>query len=384
VTSPAVRHPGEFRWETRLLALVTLILTAVGIAECYSSATYLTSWFHEASQQALAAAAGCLIFLLASRLDYHLWRRLAWPLFVVTLAGLGVIGAVALAFRHHTGPAIVNRFVPYLAGAHRLLRVGITVQVSEIARFTLTAWLAAKAADLGPKVRDFRQGFLPLMGILGAVVILVGVEPSVSMAVVLTIIGATVIFTSGARVSHLALVVGIGVVAVAAVLLLDPVRAHRQATFQGSALQCTDGQACESLIGFGNGGITGVGFGKGTQKFGALPEAYSDFLFSVIAEELGLVGVVFVVLCYVVFCWMGFRIARTARDPFGTYLASGLTVAVAITAFMHGAVSTWLMPTTGLTLPFMSVGRVSLLLYLFSAGVIVSIGRQRGRPARQR
>ena len=103
-----------------------------------------------------------------------------------------------------------------------------------------------------------------------------------------------------------------------------------------------------------------------------------------IGEEHGFAGVVLLVFLFGAFCWLGFRIARTARDPFGLYLASGLTAAVGVTAFMHAAVVTELMPSTGLTLPFMSAGRISLILYLFSAGVIISIGRARGRPARAR
>src|SRR5262249_17880886 len=111
-------------------------------------------------------------------------------------------------------------------------------------------------------------------------------------------------------------------------------------------------------------------------------EAYSDFLLSVFAEEWGLVGVTLLALLYAVFCWLGFRISRTARDPFGAYLAAGLTATVAMAAIVPALVDTWLVPTTGPTLPFMSVGRLSLVIALFSAGVLVSIGRQRGRLSR--
>ena len=204
-----------------------------------------------------------------------------------------------------------------------------------------------------------------------------------SMAIVLGVIGATVIFTAGARVPHLALAMLLAVGATGLSLKVESFRTERTKTFKGGALACTRGdQACEGLIGFGSGGVIGVGFGNGTQKMGPTPDAYSDFLLSVIGEEWGFVGVVFITLCYAVFCWMGLRIARTAPDPFGMYLAAGLTAGIGVTAIMHAAVVTWLMPTTGVTLPFMSVGRISLLLNLFAAGVIVSIGRQRGRPAR--
>ena len=139
-------------------------------------------------------------------------------------------------------------------------------------------------------------------------------------------------------------------------------------------------QIHQSLIGFGSGGVFGTGFGQGQQKLGYLPYAYSDFLFSTIGEEWGFVGVFAVVFLFGLFCWLGFRIARTAADPFGQYLAVGLTATIGLTAFMHMAVSLGLMPTTGLTLPFMSYGRSSQVISLLGTGILINIGRLRGRP----
>ncbi len=303
-----------------------------------------------------------------------------------TLAGLGLIALVALLFGvKSSAPGPFERFFPHVNGARRWIHVGFQVQVSEIARFTLAAWVASRAAELGTRIRRFQDGYLPLMGMVGLVVALVYVEPSVTMAALLGVIGVTVMFTAGAKISHLALAGFVGVAAVATKILLDPVRGKRAADFALSALQCKAGdQSCESLIGFGSGGLTGVGFGSGSQKLGHLPEENSDFLFSVVGEEWGLIGVIFVVICFALVCWMGFRIAKTSRDPFGTYLASGITLALGLSAFLHAAVVTQLIPVTGIPLPFMSAGRVSLIINFFAVGVLVSIGRARGRPARER
>ena len=383
MSTPVVRHPGEFRWETRLLGLVTLILTVIGLASSYSSGTYKQKWFDEATQQGVAALIGGVLFAAAAYADYRIWRRLALPMLIATVTGLLAIGIVSVIWRGVPAPGTAGKIFPAVKGAHRWIQVGARIQVGEIARFTLAAWLAAYAATVGKRLRDFNTGFFPPIAVIGLVCGLVALEPSYSVATTLGVIGITVIFTAGAKVQHLALAVLVGGVALALVLKLDPVRHKRHETFKGGALECvTDTQECQALIGFGGGGIKGVGFVNGTQKLGFTPEVYSDYMLSVIGEEWGFVGVVFVVICFALFCWMGFRIALTAPDPFGMYLASGLTIAVGVTAFMHAAVVTWLMPSTGLTLPFISVGRVSLLLYLLSAGVIVSIGRQRGKPAR--
>jgi cell division protein FtsW len=159
-------------------------------------------------------------------------------------------------------------------------------------------------------------------------------------------------------------------------------RLARVVTFLNSGDASPEGsfQIHQSLVGFGSGGVLGTGFGQGQQKLGYLPYAYSDFLFSTIGEEWGFLGVSVVVILFGLFCWLGFRIAKTASDPFGQYLAVGLTSAIGLTAFMHMAVSLGMMPTTGLTLPFMSYGRSSLVISLLGTGILINIGRERGRP----
>ncbi|MES2307087.1 MAG: FtsW/RodA/SpoVE family cell cycle protein [Gemmatimonadota bacterium] len=382
MSGPSVRHPGEFRWETRLLAVVTLTLTGFGVANCLAAGTYLATSYREATQQALAALVGGVVFIIAAYTDYQLWRRLAKPLLYATLAGLIVLAIPALIWRKERAPGFVEAIAPLKLGARRWLRLGIQLQISEIARFTLAAWVSMRLAEMGTKIRNLREGFLPIVGVIAGTAGLVLVEPSVTMAVVLTATCIAIVFTAGARIPHLLAPVAIGLGGLAAIMAIDPVRAKRLLAFSEPCAAID--QVCNSLIGIGSGGVTGLGFGRGSAKLGHLPFSYSDFLFSVVAEEWGFVGVIFVGICFGLFCWMGFRIAKTARDPFGTFLASGITLGIGVSAFMHAAVVTNLMPATGLTLPFMSAGRVSLILCLFSAGVLVSIGRRRGRPAREK
>ncbi len=385
MSAASVRHPGEFRWETRLLAVVTLALTAFGVANCYSTGAYKQLWFSEATQQLTGAIVGGVIFLIAARTDYQLWRRLARPLFYATLAGLIILAVVALIWGGKLAPGPISAFVPVMNGSRRWLKFGpLTLQLSEIGRFTLMAFVATRAVELGSKIWDFRQGYLPLLTPVALTAVLVFLEPNLTMAMLLGTAGVMIMFIAGARIPHLLLTGAVG--AAGAVLALSTgFRSARVESFGGAMTECAaDGQVCEALIGFGSGGINGLGFGEGTQKLGHLSYAYSDMILSVVAEEFGLVGVGVTMLLFALFCWMGFRIAKTARDPFGTYLAAGLTAMVGVAAFLHAAVVLRMMPATGLTLPFISAGRVSLIMYLFTAGVVVSIGRNRGRPARGR
>lgn len=386
MTSPAVRHPGELRWETRLVAVLTLILVALGVAVCYAAGSYREDWYAEAQQQLSGALIGGLLFLLAAGIDYRMLRKWARPLFYATIAGLAFIALVAIVWRDSRPPGPLAGLVPRINGSRRWLSLfGIQVQLSEVARFTVPVMVAALVAEVGPRIRKFNEGFVPVVRPIVIAAALVVVQPNLSMAILLACLTMSVVFVAGARISHLALLGAIGLAGGGAMLTLNAERSSRMDEYLAPALDCSiDSQVCNSLIGLGNGGVFGVGFGEGTQKLGRLAYGYSDFILSVLGEEWGFVGVVFVVLCFFLFCWMGFRIAKTAPDLFGTALAGGLTAMVGLAALLHAAVVLKMIPSTGLTLPFISAGRVSLVIYLVSAGVLVSIGRRRGKPSKAR
>ncbi len=372
------------RWETRLLAVLTLILVSLGIAVCYAAGSYREDWFAEAQQQLSGAVIGGLLFLLAAGIDYRMLRKWARPMFYATIAGLALIAFVAIVWHEKRAPGVLGRLVPYLNGSKRWISLfGIQVQLSEIARFTVPVMVAAMVADMGGRIRKFKEGFIPVVLPIVVAAALVAVQPNLSMAILLTCLTMSVVFVAGARIPHLMLLLALGGVGGAAMMTLNTERSSRMEEFLAPSLECDIGsQVCNSLIGLGNGGVFGVGFGEGTQKLGRLAYGYSDFILSALGEEWGFIGVVFVVMCFFLFCWMGFRIARTAPDLFGTALAGGLTAMVGLAALLHAAVGLKMMPSTGLTLPFISAGRVSLVIYLVSAGVLVSIGRRRGKPAR--
>ena len=372
-----VRHPGELRWETRLLGMVTAVLVVFGIAATYGAASLVTlqgknAGFGFALRQLSGAVAGGILLLLASRLDYYRWRQLAWPLLFVVLVLLLI---PLLPFTHAIAPTV--------NGARRWVDLGpINFQPSELARIVVVIWCAMLASKKGLQVREFKKGVLPFMLILGLVSLLILLEPNLSMATLVALLGGLVLFTSGAKIGHFLILAGLGMILVFHQIRDAQYRLSRLLTFMNPGDAVTDAgfQINQSLVGIGSGGLFGVGFGEGQQKLGYLPYAYSDFLFSTIGEEWGFLGVLTVVALFSLFCWLGFRIARTAGDPFGQYLAVGLTATIGLTAFMHMAVSLGLMPTTGLTLPFMSYGRSSQVISLLGTGILINIGRLRGSP----
>jgi cell division protein FtsW len=377
VTGRPVRHPGEMRWETRLLGTVTALLLGFGIAATYGAASLVTVRGQSvgldfAVRQLSGALIGGVLLLLASRQDYYRWRTLAWPLLLVTL---GLLLIPVLPFT--TGIA------PTVNGARRWVELGpLTFQPSELARVAVVVWCAMLAAKKGKQVREFKKGMLPFIVVLGLVSFLILLQPNLSMATLVALLGGLVLFASGAKIGHFILLSGAAVILVFHQIRDAQYRLARLVTFlnPGDATTEAGFQIHQSLVGIGSGGIFGTGFGQGQQKLGYLPYAYSDFLFSTIGEEWGFVGVFAVVFLFALFCWLGFRIARTAADPFGQYLAVGLTSAIGLTAFMHMAVSLGLMPTTGLTLPFMSYGRSSQVISLLATGILINVGRSRGKP----
>jgi len=373
-----VRHPGEYRWETRLLAVITATLVAFGIATIYGASGLVQSRGGGtvgggfALSQFIGALVGGILMLTLARLDYRMLRPLAWPLLLITI-GLLLIPVL---------PGIKNVLARPVNGARRWVDLGfIQIQPSEIAKLVIIVWCAMLATKKGEQVRQFKKGLVPFLVILGIVSGLIVLQPNLSMAVLVSLLGAIVLFSAGAKIGHFILLGVFAVVAGLQLIQRAGYRAERLDKFLNGAEGTS--QIHQSLVGIGSGGIFGVGFGQGQQKLGYVSYAYSDFIFSTIGEEWGFIGIVLIVFLYGLFCWVGFRIAKTAEDPFGRYLAAGLTSAVGVTAVLHMAVTLELMPTTGLTLPFISYGRTSLVISLVGVGLLLSVGRMRGKPSRR-
>lgn len=375
----SVRHPGELRWETRLLAVIVATMVVFGLVAVYgaSSLTNMSGDRAEtfyAVRQLLGIAVGGILMVIASQVDYYRWRQLAWPMLLGTVL---LLLLTVLPFTH----AIAEE----VNGARRWIRVGpVSLQPSELARLVVVIWCAMLATKKGIQVREFRKGVLPFVVVLGTLFGLVLLQPNLSMATLIVMLGGVVLFTAGARIGHFAMLAGVGVLVALKGIQSAPYRLERLKSFLGGGEDLVGNyQINQAMTGFGAGQLFGVGIGEGQQKV-FLPYGYSDFLFSAIGEEWGFIGACFVIGLFSTFCWLGFRIARTASDPFGQYVATGITAGVGLTALLHMAVNVNLVPTTGLTLPFMSYGLSSQVISLLGVGILINIGRTRGKPRAER
>jgi cell division protein FtsW len=366
-------------WETRLLAVVTAVLVVFGLAAVYGASSLVTTAGGQvgasfALRQALGAVVGGLLATILARTEYQRWRDWAWPL-LGTTAFLLLIPL--LPFTHFLAPTI--------NGARRWVNLGVlTLQPSELAKFAVVIWCAMLAAKKGEQIRTFRLGILPFLVVLVPLIGLIFLEPNLSMALLVGVLAGTVLFTAGARIGHFLLIAVVAAPVLYGAVASAQYRLARVLTFLNPGAAPTEAtwQVKQSLIGIGAGQVFGAGFGQGQQKLGYLPYAYSDFIFSTIGEEWGFVGVLAIALLFGTFLWLGFRIARTAGDSFGQLIATGITMMIGLSVVLHIGVTLAVIPATGVTLPFFSYGRSSLIVALAATGVLVSVARGRPRAAR--
>jgi cell division protein FtsW len=372
--SEHVRERWRMGVEARALVLVTAVLLAFGLVVVYSASVILATEHHLGSayyftRQLEGVLVGTIVFAVAAKTDAERWQKWAWPLMLVTLALMVV---TILPF--------TERLAPRIHGARRFL-FGASIQPSEIAKIAVVMWTAALIVKKGDQLRHLTTGFLPFLVVIGALDVLAAVEPDLSVAMIYTFVMAVVLFTGGVRIGHF---IVLGVLSVP-VLWHEGSRlkyvAERVTAFRhlASAAHTINYQLLQSLIAVGSGGLIGVGLGNGRQQYGFVPFPYDDFVGSVIGEEWGFLGLSLVVIAFAAYGWLGFRIARTARTPFQQLVAVGLTITTLITAYLHIGVVIGLLPTTGLTLPFISYGRSNLVLSLLMTGVLVNIGSVRER-----
>jgi cell division protein FtsW len=354
-------------YDARLLFPV-LFLVGIGIVMVYSASSALAlkkfgSSYFFIKKQALFALVGLVALVIGRHFPYRGLRLLAYPAIGVTVA---LLLAVLLSGLGHT-----------VGGATRWLRIGgITLQPSEIARMALILYLAYSMSKKQARIREFSIGFVPHAVVLLMLIVPLMLQPDFGSVVILTLISGIMLFAGGVPLRFLALA-GTALLPLGGYLLLSAdYRVKRMMSFLDPwEFPASDGyQTIHSLMAFGTGGVWGAGIGKGLQKLFYLPEPHTDFIFSVIGEEFGLIGVTLIVMLYGLIIWRGIAIARRIADPFGALLSFGLTTAIALQVCINMGVTLGLLPTKGLALPFLSYGGTSLVMNMTAVGILMNIG----------
>ena len=360
----------------RLLLLSTASLTLIGLAMVLSASSVSAfdqfgSSFMFFNRQLAYALVGLLAARVTSRMRHAAWQRLSVPL--LFLSGILLFVVLIPGVGRHVG------------GSSRWLAFGpVTIQPSELAKLATIAFVASVLTRRIRLLDQPRRVLVPLALVVGLVAGLILIQPDMGTATVVVACAFLLAFAAGARLVHLAtagaatFVVGLGAI------YAEGYRWARFISFLNpwSDPQGDGYQTIQSLIGFGSGGLFGVGLGAGRQKWLYVPNAHTDFIYSIIGEELGLVGALLVLALFGTLVYAGIRIAVRAPDTFGRLLAAGITGWFGLQAVINLGAVTGLLPITGVPLPFVSFGGSSLVVSLAAVGILVSIGRAGVSPAR--
>ena len=360
----------EDRTPDIILLLVTLILVTVGTAMIYSSSSIIALEKYKDGQyflkkQIFFVILGLISMVLLTKIDYTIWKKAAYPGIILSLILL------ALLFIPHVG---LKR-----GGATRWLNLGVfSFQVSEMVKIAMVVFLAHLLARKAHLLKKFSRGILIPSAITAVVISLILLEPDFGTAVIIASILILMLCLAGSRMTHLmflaAAFIPVGVWLIfhkgyrlaRLTVFLDPWKDAGNSGFQ----------IIQSLISFGSGGAFGVGIGDGMQKLFYLPQPHTDFILSIIAEESGFIGVSIVIILFSIFVFRGFMIAMKAPDLFGTLLAAGLTMVIAMESFVNIAGVMGLIPLKGLALPFLSYGGSSFIMSMIAVGILLNISTQ--------
>jgi cell division protein FtsW len=350
------------------LFLATLALVCVSVVMVYSASAVVAleryqQPYYFVTRQVLYALAGLAVLSIVMRIDYRTYRneQLIWA-----LAGVVAVMLVAVLFARP------------INGSRRWFGLGgFGVQPSEVAKVAAILFTALTLDRRMHRINDVKYALLPLALIVGGLAGLILLEPDFGTAATLSLIVAVMVIAAGLRLGYVAGFAAVVLPLAYVVLVAEPYRWRRLVAFWNpEADPLGDGfHLLQSLIAVGSGGWLGRGLMGGVQKLFYLPEPHTDFIFAVIAEELGLLGATLVVVCFCVIAWRGLRTAVTAPDRFGAFLALGITTMVVAQAFLNVSVVLGLMPTKGIPLPLVSNGGSSLLVNLASLGVLLNISQ---------
>ncbi|WP_368503990.1 stage V sporulation protein E [Alkalihalophilus sp. As8PL] len=358
------RHAPDY-----VLLLATIALLAIGLIMVYSASEAWASYrfddsFFFAKRQLFFASIGVVAMLFIMNVDYWTWRTWAKLLLIICFILLIIVLI--------PGVGLVR------GGARSWLGVGaFSIQPSEFMKMAMIAFLAKYLSENQKKIVSFKKGLVPSLSLVMLAFGMIMLQPDLGTGAVMVGTCVAMIFVAGAKISHFIGLAMIGLVGFVGLIASAPYRIKRITSFLdpwsdplGSGFQII-----QSLYAIGPGGLMGMGLGESRQKYFYLPEPQTDFIFAILAEELGFIGGLFVIFLFGILLWRGIKIALGAPDLFGSFLSVGIIGMIAIQVMINIGVVTGLMPVTGITLPFLSYGGSSLTLMLVAIGVLLNISR---------
>lgn len=359
----------EGKLDITFLSLV-LILLSIGLVMLFSASyaysyTYFGNSYRFIARQAIFAAIGVGIMLLVSKIDYHILKKFSWMIYAVTVAMLVIVLIL---------PPMSDEL-----NVKRWISIGsFNFQPSEFGKLAIVILFAAWLSVNGHKLKKLRY-VLFLIALLGVVCALVVAEPHLSATILIFALGIILLIVGGLQKRWILLGAG-GGVGVALFLVFSGVISYGsdRITYWLDPWADPSGkgyQTIQSLLAIGSGGLLGRGIGQSRQKYLWVPEPHNDFIFSIVCEELGLIGAMVIIVLFCALVWRGFTIAMRAEDKFGTLTAIGLTFQVGLQAILNILVVTNTIPNTGISLPFFSYGGTALVILLAEMGVVLSISR---------
>ena len=351
------------------IAVIVTFLISIGITMIYSSSGIyalgeMGDKTYFVQRHLLFLCIGLLTSFAAMTFDYRELRTIAKPLMLVVFVLLILVLIPGIGMAHF--------------GARRWFKIGaFSFQPSEFAKLAILVYVADFLARKQNKIKDFFEGFLPLITVMGIFCLLIVKQPDLGNSVLIAAIVLIVMYAAGAQIRHIGILALLASPAAILLVVMVPWRVKRIMAFLKPMenMQGVGFQLAQSKIALGSGGLFGVGLGKSAQKLFYLPAAHTDFIFSIIGEELGLLGTLAVVFLFAALIWQGARIAKRITDPFGHYLAFGIVVMIGLQAVVNIGVSIGAFPTKGLPLPFISYGGSALIFNLIAVALLLNISR---------
>jgi len=349
--------------------LAVIGLLSIGIVMVFSSSAVVAyartgDSYYFLKKQLLWGMLGLVCMFITMRADYRGWRKWSKPFFFLSIILLLAVLVPGIG-------TVIN-------GARRWISLGpLQFQPSEICKLAMVLFLADLLAKNPEKVRCFWKGFIPVLALIVVVFALIMGEPDMGTGMVISGTAMIMIFTAGARLGHLGLIMSGVFPALWFLIKEEPYRAERLFAFLNPWKDPLDTgfHIIQSLFALGSGGLFGLGLGRSRQKFFYLPENHTDFIFAILGEELGFIGGVTVLCLFFLFAWRGFRTAVLAPDLFGSLVAVGITSLITLQALINIGVVTSSIPVTGITLPFISFGGTSLIFLLTAVGILLNISK---------